>query len=206
MTWANLSCQPRPGSRLDEMRAPSARPGCTHRSPTRPMRKFTFMLSISVALLCGCGASHSESTNTALKFYIVSQDKTDGARFIDTPELPKVGYISVRPDLVVTNVKDVFRQKSADYAIMGDTNGMHTVVPSHPAPALSVTLQPEDGKLFASLTEKAIGKRLLVMLDEKPLTAPKVMAPIESGGFLIEFRDESNLKKTEDALKKLIRQ
>jgi preprotein translocase subunit SecD len=170
------------------------------------MRKFNFMFSISVALLCGCGASHSESTNTALKFYIVSQEKTDGARFIDTPELPKVGYISVRPDLVVTNVKDVFPEKSADYAIMRDTNGMRTVVPSHPAPALSVKLQPEDGKLFASLTRQAVGKRVLVMLDEKPLTAPTVKFPIESGAFLIEFRDESDLKKTGDVLKRLIRQ
>ena len=170
------------------------------------MRKFNLMLSISVALLCGCGASPSESTNAALKFYIVSEEETDGGRFIDTPELPKVGYISVRPDLVVTNIKDVFPQKSAGSAIMGDTNGMHTVVPSHPPSALSVTLRAEDGVRFASLTEKAIGKRLLVMLDEKPLTAPKVMAPIESGGFLIEFRDENDLKKTEDALKKLIRE
>ena len=169
------------------------------------MRKFNFVLSIFVAFLCGCGSRHSESTDTALNFYIVSEEKIDGGRFIDTPDFPKVGYISVRPDLVVNNIKDVFPQKSADYAILGDTNGTHTIVPSHPAAALSVTLRSEDGQQFTTVTEKAIGKRLLVMLDEKPLNAPKVMAPIESVGFLIEFRDESDLKKTEDALKKLIR-
>ena len=45
--------------------------------------------------------------------------------------------------------------------------------------------------------------RLLVMLGDKPLTAPRVMGPITGGGFQIQFRSQGDLKQTEYDLKKL---
>jgi preprotein translocase subunit SecD len=169
------------------------------------MRKLIYTLLMSVAFAVGCWTARSETTNATLTFYVVSEEKIEGGRFIDTPDLPKVGYIATKPDLAVTNLEKVCPQKMADYAIMGDKNGKHTIVPSPSPPSLAVTLQSEDAKRFTALTERSIGKQLLVMLGEKPLTAPRVMAPIEGGCFLIQFHDQANLKKTEDDLKKLIR-
>jgi preprotein translocase subunit SecD len=124
--------------------------------------------------------------------------------FVDAPNLPKVGYIANSPDLSITNLQDVYPQKQADYSIMGGTNGSHRVVPSHPLPALAVQLHVEDSKRFTALTQRALDKRLLVMLGSEPLSAPWVRAPIEADSFTIGFRDEAELKKTERELKKLI--
>ena len=129
----------------------------------------------------------------------------EGGRFIDTPDLPKVGYISAKPDLAVTNLEDVYPQKFEDNATIADKDGNYTVVPSHSLPALAVKLRAEDAKQFMALTERSIGKRLLIVLGDKPLTAPKIMMPIESDSFLIGFRNEEDLKRTEADLKKLVR-
>lgn len=162
------------------------------------MRKHIQSFLLIAAFSLGCVAGRCETTN-ALRFYIVSEQKIEGGRFIDTPTLPKVGYISPIPDLVVTNLLDVYRERRATSAIVDGK-----VVPSKPPPGLAVALRPADAKRFTSLTEKALGKRLLVVLGNKPLTAPKVVAPIETDRFSIMFATESELKEAQDELKKLI--
>jgi preprotein translocase subunit SecD len=87
---------------------------------------------------------------------------------------------------------------------MFDTNGVPTLVPNNALPSLAVYLHAEDAKRFAGLTGRAFNKRLLIMLDKQALTAPTVVAPIETGSFTIGFRGEAELKKTQDDLKKLI--
>jgi hypothetical protein len=121
----------------------------------------------------------------------VSEQKIEGGKFIDTPSLPKVGYISATPDWVVTNLLDVYREKRATSAIIDGK-----VVPSQPPPGLAVALRPGDARRFTALTEKALG--------ERPLTAPKVVAPIKTDRFSIDFVNESELKKTQDELKRLV--
>src|SRR5439155_17426551 len=113
-------------------------------------------------------------------------------------------YIGSSPDLIVTKLRDVFPQKEAGYAIMGETNGTYRVVPSHPSPSLAVQLQPEDAKRFEALTERALNKRLLVAFGGEPLSAPLVRAPIGGGSFTISFHSQAELKKREDGFKKLI--
>ena len=162
------------------------------------MRKHIQPLLLIATFSLGCVAGRCETTN-ALRFYIVSEQKIEGGKFIDTPTLPKVGYISASADLVVTNLLDVYRERRATSAIVDGK-----VVPSNPPPGLAVALRPADAKRFTTLTEKAVGKRLLVTLGDKPLTAPTVVAPIETDRFSIDFATESELKKTQDELKKLI--
>ena len=152
------------------------------------MRSPILIVWILPLLLCGSSSAQSETTNTALRFFVVSQGKVEGGRFIDTPELANVGYIAAKPDLVVTILQDV---------------SVSSNIPPDSPPALSVTLQPEDARRFANLTKKSIGKRLLLMLGDKPLTAPWVRTSIDGGMFLIEFRDPAEVKKTAEVLKKL---
>lgn len=164
----------------------------------------TFTGIFAAALLLFCWSAFADGTNALLTFHIISDQKLDGGRFVDTPALPNVGYIGSSPDLVITKLRDVFPQKEAGYAIMGETNGTHRIVPSHPSPSLAVQLQPEDAKGFEALTERALNKRLLVMLGGEPLSAPWVRAPIGGGSFTVSFHSEAELKKTESGLKKLI--
>jgi preprotein translocase subunit SecD len=167
------------------------------------------LLASGVLTLISCWTTRADTTNAPLKFYTVSEQRVDGGRFIDTPAIPKAGYIAAKPDLEVTALRDVYRQESAGFSIMTDTNGNHTVVTNAHAPALAVVLSAEDAKRFAALTERAVGKRLLVMLGDKPLTAPVVRSPIKAGTMVIEFGREfgghAEAKKVEDGLKKLIK-
>jgi hypothetical protein len=50
---------------------------------------------------------YSEKTNAPLAFYIVSEQRIEGGRFIDTTNFPKLGYIAAKPDLMVTNLAAV---------------------------------------------------------------------------------------------------
>ena len=163
------------------------------------MRRSIHALSMIVAFAVGSAIARSETTNAPLAFYIVSDQKIDGGKFVDTRNLPKVGYISSAPDLVVSNLLDVYRENRATSAVVDGK-----VVPSHPAPGLAVVLRSDDAKRFTALTQKAVGKRLLVALGDRPLTAPKVAVPIETDRFSIVFANESELRKTQDDLKKLI--
>ncbi len=149
------------------------------------MRSRILIVSILQLLFCGGWSAQSETTNTALRFFVVSQEKVEGGRFIDTPELPNVGYIAAKLDLVVTTLQDV---------------SVSSKNPPDSPPALSVTLQPEDARRFANLTKKSIGKRLLLMLGDKPLTAPRVMSTLEGGRFLIRIRRFLTVPKDEAAL------
>jgi len=171
------------------------------------MRKLIYKVSVALPLIC-CWTAHAETTNAPLTFYMLSDEKIDGGLFIDTPAIPKAGYIAAKPDLTVTRLGDVYPQKSAGFSIMTDTNGNRTVVSNTPTPALTIALSPVDAKAFAALTQRALGKRLLVMLGDKPLTAPVVRSPIETGTMVIEFGREfggqAEAKKVEDDLKKLI--
>jgi hypothetical protein len=164
------------------------------------MRKLIYLFAIFAPFLLGYKA-YAQNTNSALAFYLVSEEKIEGGRFVDTPEFPKIGYIAAKPDLVVTSLRDVYPQESEN--VMVDKDGKHTVVAG--PPTLTVRLRAEDGKQFAALTQRSIGKRLLVVLGEKPTAAPMVRMPIQGGSFLIEFSNLEDLKTTEDALRKLIR-
>ncbi len=46
----------------------------------------------------------------ALAFYVVSPEKIEGGRFIDTKTLPQLGHIAVKPGLVIAQPKEARRR------------------------------------------------------------------------------------------------
>jgi len=94
----------------------------------------------------------------------------------------------------------VYPTKHSDHDIMVDKEGKETVVPRQPQPSLSIQLSSDDAKEFTALTEDAMGKKLLVMLGERPLIAPVVMARIQGGYIEIYGLNATELKKIEDEL------
>jgi hypothetical protein len=173
------------------------------------MRTFLYIIATVASLLTVSRVSGAQHTNTALSFYVLSEEKLAGGRFIDTAAIPKAGYIGPVADLVITNLLDVYPQQSAPFSIMVDTNGNRTVVTNAARPALTIVLPPEEAKRFGALTERAVGKRLLVVVGNKPVTAPYIMTPIETGSMSIEFGQEfgeqSEVDKVERDLKELIK-
>jgi hypothetical protein len=176
--------------------------------PARSMSIHISMIAVTASLLTAFRVAGAETTNVALAFYVLSEEKVAGGRFIDTAAIPKAGYIGPVADLVVTNLLDVYPQQAAPFSIMTDTNGNHIAVTNAARPALSIVLAPAEARRFAALTERAVRKKMLVMLGSKPLTAPVIMMPIDSGSIVIEFGHEfggqAEVDKVERDLKKLI--
>jgi hypothetical protein len=156
------------------------------------MRTFIYLLSLTGFCLFGCRRESPVFTGVPLSIYIVSEEKIDGGRFIDTEEFPKIGYIAATPDLAITRLD------------MVSTNGQKTSAPVKQRVELIITMRPEDAKKFTAITDKATGKRLLLMLGDTPLIAPMVRGPIPTQSIVLTLGDKVDQKKIEDGLKKLV--
>jgi preprotein translocase subunit SecD len=155
------------------------------------MRFTIFLISIAAFLFTACSRPSSEtnaSGNTVpLHFYIVQEQKFEGGEFIDTADFPKLGYVASTPDLVITQLQSVVQSRQ------------------HTRPALEIRMFPNDAKSFSKVTERAVGKHLLITLGGKPLTAPVIWAPISTPNHLLMAAENEDNKETEHELKKLVR-
>src|SRR5450432_4082242 len=148
------------------------------------MRTLFNIFSIAMFfLLAGC----QQKAVVPLSFYIVSDEKVDDGQFIDTPAFPKLGYIHAAPDLVISKIESVAPNTFKGQAIMIDTNGKRTVEPMQEKSALDILMQPDDAKKFSTFTEQVVGKRILIMLGNAPLIAPRIMAPIETPSLQLDL-------------------
>jgi hypothetical protein len=167
------------------------------------MRNLFFILLAAVALLANRGYSANGTKSATLAFYVVSENKIDGGRFIDTLDFPKLGYIAAKPDLVIAQLVAVSETEAYSNINIGK-DGKLEVPPLRDQPALDVQILPADAHKFESLTEQSIGKRVLLMLGDTPLIAPRMQCPIATQSFEITFGKHGNQKAIEDALKKLV--
>ena len=164
------------------------------------MRKLLNIISLATLFLL-VGFQQKSAASPALQFYIVSEEKIDGGQFIDTPDLPKLGYISSVPVLTITNLESV-DLGSPKPQIMLDEN--RKVVSSNSVSSLNISLNSDDAKKFSAITEQAIGKQLLMMLDNSPLIAPRINGPISTKQIQLTLGDQTKLQKVQDKLKELV--
>jgi len=155
------------------------------------MRHFQLLIWAAAFVSCGRARSASGTDVVPLSFYIVSDVRVEGGRYIDTVEFPKLGYIAAAPDLVLKNLK----------AVAFETPTFFTP----PRSIVNVTMLTESVEQFASLTGCAAGKRLLVMLGDVPLTAVQVKERISTPNFYIDGGKKQDLPRIADELKKLVR-
>jgi hypothetical protein len=155
------------------------------------MRTFIYTLAVLAALLTGC---QSPPPATPLTLYIVSTEKIDGGRYIDTPAFPKLGYIAATPDLIVTSIEQVGANEAG--------------MVGHMRPGVVVMLKQDDAEKFAALSQKAVFKKILFMLGDEPLTAPAIMTALDASqtrSLQLTVADKSEQKKVIDDLTKLRR-
>jgi hypothetical protein len=168
------------------------------------MRNLLQIILAAVVLVANRGYSAVDTESATLAFYIVSDDKIDGGRFIDTLDFPKIGYIAAQPDLVVTQLVAVSESSVRFQSGEVGKDGKEKDTPWRDAPALLVLILPADAQKFESLTERNVGKRVLMMLGKTPLIAPWINMPITTQSFEIRLGDDGNKKAIEDALKRLV--
>jgi len=112
----------------------------------------------------------------ALKFFVVSDSRSPGARFVDTPQLPRLGYIGAIPNLSAQKLNEL----AIEEQVHTDSEGrMRTNW------AFVISLIQEDGARLAALTSTNINNRLLITVGDRPTVAPKILEPVQNGRFQI---------------------
>lgn len=149
------------------------------------MRTVVSILLVSATALV-LSVSPMALGQTPLAFYIVSPQAMEGGRFIDTPDFPRLGYISATPQLEIRKLESV---------IPGEATAKGTT--------FHIRMTPDDAKRFALLTERAIGKQMLMMLGSVPLMAARVRDPIMGPSLQLQFDERHDGASIGAALKAL---
>jgi len=130
---------------------------------------------IIVVLVIARSLAFCAETN-ALSFFVVSDTAIPNGRYIDTPEFPKLGYVSNAPSYVLTRLRAVSTNDVPEISIVN-----RKVASTNTSPAVTIRMFRTDGESFAEFTRQNIDRKVLLMLRDKPLLAPMVRAPIETG-------------------------
>jgi hypothetical protein len=170
-----------------------------------------FITLLAVALI-GCRSEPPDVKRVTLAFYVVTEEKADDSRFIDTPDFPKYGYIHPAPDLVITKLQ------SAGTNTMNITwnDGATGEVEKISKPGAFFSLFPNDARSVAELKRQHIGKHnLLIVLGDNPLgecflsesadTADSIRIPTGPSTNYVPLRAHQNVQEVERDLKRLVR-
>jgi preprotein translocase subunit SecD len=157
------------------------------------MRKIFIRLSILVTVVFLQIVAAAQTQTNGLQFFIVGENQFPGCRYLDTADFPKVGYISNSPAFIVTSLLSVA------------TNIAHSVqhyqgkTTQKSEAGVLISMLPADAKRFAELTRENVGRQMVLMLKNRPLIAPLILSPIESGSIQITFspREDSQALATE---------
>jgi hypothetical protein len=119
---------------------------------------------IASCILFGGRTAESQGTNQPLMFYIVTDLQEPGKLLVENlPAEPKTGFISSKPDLVLTNINKVIPEPGAFEAprVHGSPIG------------LTIMVCPEDVSRFTELCTRAGGRVLLIKMGGETLQAPR---------------------------------
>jgi len=139
--------------------------------------------------------SRSSTTDSVVEvsFYVVHESASNGGVYIDTPDLPHLGYISDTPNLVVRHLQSV--------EIAVNRTSVNNQQVEHPA--IILELDKEDARAMQKLSTEHIGAKILIMVDHTPIAAPFVRAPIDSGKVEIAGLDRKKVNILKKELGKL---
>lgn len=138
------------------------------------------------------------STSTTLKFFAVQGDLPSQGRYIDTERLPKLGFISSKPDLIIGKLrKAILEERTATGGQVGQS-GIVWV--------FNISLNQEDAERLKSMSITNVSKRVLIMVGDEPVIAPMIMAPLETGEFELECNERSLMELVKKQLGRLEQQ
>jgi preprotein translocase subunit SecD len=146
------------------------------------------MRALILALAFSCTTALAAEKKPTLAFYVVSPKKIEGGRFIDTKEFPKLGYIPAKSGLGITELSMVALTKR----------------PGDRSPIL-ITLKQEQVEQLANFTGRNVGRKILLMLGNEPLIAPRILEKIRTPALQISVSDEKKQKQILQKLMQLVK-
>jgi hypothetical protein len=136
-----------------------------------------------------------------LKVYIVAKEPGAGLHAADFPMFPKLGYISDKPDLIISQLDNVaFGLRPG-----GPKPDGGKPVPAEDPRSLRLNLSAKDAAALNKLTSAHLGSRLLLMLNDQPLVAPEIKNPmIGQSMYISHVPKELNAKELKAKLETLV--
>lgn len=151
------------------------------------------MLAASIAF---CGEPAVSPTN-GLNFFVVSDEPVKDGRHVDTPEFPKLGYVSNTPNLTVTRLQSLATNSQTFITTYQGKRTQSSEI------VVEITLLPSDAEKFAKLTADSAGRRVLIALGDRLLLAPRVMQPIAIGRVAIRAGTKADFPSVVRGLRRL---
>jgi hypothetical protein len=173
-----------------------------------------FIVALALALSgCRHGAPvDADVRRVPLTFHAVSRERSEDARFIDTPDFPRYGYIHLAPDLVITQLH------SAGAITINSSwqDGATGEVEKTSRPGAFFSLFANDAKKVAELKRQHLGKHnLLMMLGDTPLgecflsesadAVDSIRIPTGLTTNYVPLRAHQEVQQIEHDLKRLVR-
>jgi hypothetical protein len=136
-----------------------------------------------------------------LKVYIAAKEPGAGLHAADFPAFPKLGYISDKPDLIISQLENVAfgLRPGAPKPDGGNAS------PTEDSRSLQLSLSAKDATALNKLTSAHVGSRLLLMLNDQPLVAPEIKTPmIGQSMYISHVPKDLNTKELKAKLETLV--
>jgi outer membrane protein assembly factor BamE (lipoprotein component of BamABCDE complex) len=101
-----------------------------------------------------------------ITFWVLSGQKTDGARYINTQETPNAGFIGKDPDVSISYLKGLSETTENFIETSGKLQKYYVVQLDVEGEAVERTLR--------QFSEKNLLKQMLIMIDEKPIMTLRI--------------------------------
>ena len=129
------------------------------------------------------GMVSNSQESLSLKFFVLSPSQIEGGRFIDTDQMPKLGYISKNPGLEIRKLVGATWQERRPAPLSEN--------PNQKTWAVKLFFTKTDGTRFAAFTETNIGKQILMTLGDRPLFSASIAEPISGGNVEVKLTNQS---------------
>jgi len=126
-----------------------------------------------------------------------------GLRLFDTVRFSKIGYIADQPEITITKLISVRDETVEERSTMVRKDGSRDEI-TDVKTSLVIQLGPEDAVRLQTLTAENAGRRLLLMLGDEPLFAPKIHGEVEAASLRITLPEGVSAESIKRELEKLI--
>lgn len=159
--------------------------------------KILFIIMASVFFM-SCQVINGDNQPETLKFFVVHDNKIIDGIYIDTPTLPKLGYIKKKPDFEANKLENVLLSVSRAITYSGGETQM---------PCLIIHFVQEDKATFAKFTADNIGEKILMSIGNEPIFAPTLRVAIDIGRIECSMpgKNIGDCKRIQEKLKLLIK-
>jgi hypothetical protein len=135
-------------------------------------------------------------------FYVVSRTAGPGLQYVDSPALPKLGYVAATPDLPISTLISATLETCHERSTMVHKDGS-SESSEEDRPCIQIELTAADAKRLETVTREHLDSRLLLVIAGEAVSAPTIRSPIDTPSIrftLGEHADPSDIKKKIDAL------